>query len=108
MYRPAHRGRRVDVNETEQYSIAERNTPLGVHIELQVSGGAPVEIVLGMGVETPIDCPGKIRLVDWVPCVRGPESCCTNGLGLVIYCDADRYSVADYNRGGNPDSEVMP
>lgn len=104
---PANRSRGVDIDETEKDGVAKGDAPLGADIEFEVSGIAAVEVVPWMGVEAPIDCPGKIRLVLRVPCMRGPESCCTDGLGLVIDGYPDRDAVSGNNRGGNPDIQVM-
>jgi len=104
---PANRSRGVYIDQGEEESVSKGDSTLGTDVEFEVTGGPAGEVIGGMGVETPVDCPGKIRLILRIPCVRGPESCCTNGLGLVVNGYADGDPISDHNGGGNPDIQVM-
>jgi len=100
---PANRSGGVHIDQGEEESVSERDSALGADVEFEVTRSPAGEVIGGMGVETPVDCPGKIRLILRIPCVRGPESCCTNGLGLIVNGYADGYSISDHNGGGDPD-----
>jgi len=91
MDRNSNRGARVDVHQGKEEGVTERHLPLGPDVEFEVTGGAPVEIVLGMRVEALVHSPRKVRLVDWIPGVCRPECCGCNNLGLVV----DRCSESD-------------